>query len=124
MSNLITLNGNEISLIRIGINNNLNKKQQAILEMMHKCITDKTSFNWDAMVNLYSKLHPDTNVTKYNHSTRTYYNIKINIQEEYQANSDFWTHREKRKIRGWFATNIGSMVLKGSILALPIIELD
>jgi hypothetical protein len=132
-TNIVTLNGNEITLIKVGINNQLNQRQKALLEMMYHCLDNKKPFNWDAMVSFYSK-----NVKKQYEKYEYDYDftpggrfrkinegyVKYDIVKEYKANSHVWSYYIRQVIRQWFANNIGSMVLKGSILALPIIELD
>lgn len=131
-NNIVTLNGSEITLIKVGINNQLNTKQKALLEMMYKCMTDKIPFNWDAMVDFYIK----NCKSKYNYysydydwdspniSKKNQKYIDYDIKKCYKENNTMWSYNIKPSIRQWFATNIGSMVLKGSILALPVIELN
>jgi hypothetical protein len=129
MVNIATLNGKEISLIKINVNSQLNTKQKALLMMLHKCMTDNRSFNWDYMVEFYVK-NVKKNYPRYrydiNWDTMKKINErydKIDIKKSYLSNDNNWWFI-KQSIRQWFATNIGSMVLKGSILALPIIEID
>ena len=127
------LNGKEISVIKVGINNQLNAKQKALLEMLGDCLSENKPFNWDSMVEFYCK-NVKSVYENYDYDydfftsgsfrkTNERY-VKHDILKAYKNDESLWSWKIKPSIRQWFATNIGSMVLKGSILALPIIEID
>ncbi len=132
MSDVITFNGNEINLIKVGINNQLNAKQKALLKTMYDCLQNNRPFNWDLMVVFYSnnvkKMYEkyeyeyDWDSPSLKKTNQRY--ISYNITVEYAKNTSLWSYYIKPSIRQWFCTNIGSMVLKGSVLALPVIELE
>ncbi len=120
MTNEIVLNGKAIALMSVGINNQLNTKQQALLKLLHECLKKNEPLNWDLMIDFYIK-----NVDNY-HSHYVWngfndYTVTKILIDKNKIND---TYGLKPRIRNWFATNMGSMILKGSILALPVIEIN
>jgi hypothetical protein len=129
MSNIVTLNGQEIQLMKVGINNQLNGKQKKLLSTLHDCLKQNTPLNWEIMVKLYCEVNnypKDERDNYYNREIGKWqYRIVLSDPlKNFKNKDDKWTYHFKPKIRQWFANNIGSMVLKGSILALPVIEID
>jgi len=125
MSNIITLNGKAISLMSVGINNQLNVKQQALLKVLHKCLKSNIPLNWNSMVKFYIKsVDSEYSTYDWNRKTQQYEVISYSVAKVYKSQDDTWTYGLKPRIRQWFATNMGSMILKGSILALPVIEIN
>jgi len=122
MENVLTLNGKAISLIRINTNSNLNGKQKALLKLLHKCLKDNTPLDWKLMVNFYVKNVDNISGRDWNSLLQKYTN-GTPILPHFEKLDSNWIYYIKPKIRQWFATNMGSMILKGAILALPVIEL-
>ena len=129
MSTVISLNGKEISLTKINLNSRLTKGQDTILNALHFCLKENKPLNWDLMVEIYSKANnypKEVSENAFDRTTREWKcrMVHKDIIKIYKENGDDWIYAFKPRIRQWFATNIGSMVLKGSILALPIIEIE
>jgi hypothetical protein len=129
MSDIITVNGKEISLIKVNVNSRLTKGQETLLNAMYVCLKDNKPLNWDLMVEIYSKVNnypKEVEERVFNRQMREmeWKMVHKDIVKIYKENGDDWIYGFKPKIRQWFATNIGSMVLKGSLLALPVIEID
>ena len=129
ITDVIKINDKPISLIRIG-NANLTDAQKALLKILYKCLKKNISFNWEHMIDFYVKNVKSTQVITvftgvWNEYNRAVYKSKtVSIIKEYKNNTTTWSYYIKPRIRMWFANNIGSMVLKGSILALPVIEIN
>lgn len=130
MGNIVTLNGQEISLISIGKTNHLTDAQRALLELMHDCVKKNKPLDWSKMVLFYSSNVKSAFITRQNTFKKNanghwvYEEVEKDIVAIYKKQSYEWSGYIRPSIRQWFATNIGSMVLKGSILALPVIEID
>lgn len=138
MSNtsVITLNGKEIKVNGVGINNQLTAKQKALLILINKCVEDNDPLNWDKMVDFYSDTHNYPKEIIHDAydwvgDSIVYYKKKKMtdlraIRKDYmeKGEDNGWTWYWAPRIRQWFANNMGSMILKGSLIALPIIELE
>ncbi len=121
MTNEIVLNGKAIALMSVGINNQLNTKQQALLKLLHECLKKNKPLNWDLMVKFFVE-NVDSTGCDYNYDTKEY--VYFDIMKSYKNYDDDWIYGTRTRIRQWFANNMGSMILKGSILALPVIEIN
>lgn len=129
MGNIVTLNGKEISLISIGKTNNLTDKQQMILDALYDCMQKNVAMNWDVMVGVYKNAngYPKEVEERFYDRNLSKWSWRMVIKDpsiSYKNKDDNWIYWFKPKIRQWFATNMGSMILKGAILALPVIEID
>lgn len=108
----------------------LNKGQTGLLKLMSDCIKDDKMLTMDLIVGCYydnvKKVYIEHN-WKYISSdpkinTREHYTNEYNIKKEYLKNSFIWKYTLRGRIRSWLINNIGILVLKGKIIAIPIIE--
>lgn len=49
---------------------------------------------------------------------------EFDIKTEYKKNSALWTYTLRPLVKQWFVNNIGTLVIKGKLLVLPVIEID
>jgi hypothetical protein len=105
----------------------LTKGQSALIREMRDCVKNKKSISWDILVDLfYNNVSTTQSGYKYvgiypnNHREDFYYDIK----EEYALQSFTWQYYIRSRVRQWFVSSIGILVLKNQLVVIPTIEID
>lgn len=106
----------------------LTNGQSGLLKAIRNCVQNKTSLNWDIIVDVYYE-----NVSKNQRSwkfandspkdyTREWF--LSDIKECYIRQDSKWQYTIKPKIRQWFVSTIGILVIKNQLIIIPTIEMD
>lgn len=108
--------------------------QVGLLALINDCVVKNKVCNFDDVVRVYCKtvcgtyhkevyeLEKLPGATFY--SKKWLPSKKIDVYNEYKANSYEWTYRLRSRVKQWFISTIGILVLKGKLIVLPIIEVD
>jgi len=106
----------------------LTNGQSALLNAIRNCVSNQTSLSWDIIVDCYYN-----NICKIqrkwkflndipNDLRKEYYNS--DIKEHYYKQDSTWQYTIKPKIRQWFVSTIGILVVKNQLIIIPTIEID
>lgn len=101
----------------------LTKPQQGLLNLINEAVLSKKTLSMDDIVLCYynnvrkSYEHPWPHVDF--DKEKVY-----DVMKEYKKQSFTWTYRLRSLVKGWFINTIGTLVLKGKLIVLPIIEIE
>lgn len=101
----------------------MTKGQQALLDVIRKCVEEKKSFTFDMVVSVY---YYNVRSQYWKSDTYDYVNSRWNkkphdILKSYKKGIDGWFY--KMQIRQWLVSNIGILVLKNQLVIVPTIDL-
>lgn len=95
----------------------LSKGQAALLKAMRNCVKENKSISWDLLVNIFYD-----NVSKIqNHYYQPTYQ---DIKECYAAQNSTWQYSVRPRIRQWFVSTIGILVIKNQLVVIPTIDIN
>lgn len=97
----------------------INKAQQGLLNLIIDAVDAKKVITMNDIVNCYC-VHVRSN---YYHPWDAK-NIEYKVKDEFKKQSYVWTYRLRALVKQWFVGTIGTLVLKGKLIVLPIIEIE
>lgn len=105
----------------------LTKGQSALLKAIRACVQDGRPINWDLIVNLFyhnvSKVGRDWHyVGSYPYGSKEWF--IFDIMEEYKAQSSKWQYNIRGRVKQWFVSTIGVLVIKNQLIVIPTIEME
>lgn len=103
----------------------LSKGQSGLLRVMRECVEKNKSLNWDIIVMTYYK-----NVRSYQsdtrwvgeHPNRKQEWFQYDIWEAYKDQGAKWRYTLRSRIKQWFVSSIGILVIKNQLVVIPTIE--
>lgn len=106
----------------------LTKGQTYLLKEIRNCTEKQTSLNWDIIVNcFYNNVSKECKDWKWANATAGDYSrewYKYDILECYEQQNSKWQYTIKPRIRQWFVSTIGILVIKNQLIIIPTIEMD
>lgn len=105
----------------------LTKGQSALLNAIRQCVQTNKSISWDIIVDCYynnvSKIRKDYRyIGDWNNRQREYFTY--DIYDQYKDQNSNWQYVLKPRIRQWFVSSIGILVIKNQLIIIPTIEMD
>lgn len=97
----------------------LSKPQNGLLNLITDAVVNNKIISMDEIVYCYCKFVRHN----YYHPWEAIETEYI-ILKEYKKQSHVWTYRLRGLIKSWFVNTIGTLVLKGKLIVLPIIEIE
>lgn len=116
-----------LSIQTIGQLVKLSKGQHGLLKLIRQSVQENKPLDWDALVqcfydNVSCKIHDWRWIGEFNKGHREYYSL--DLLEEYKKQSIKWQYHAKSRVRQWFVSTIGILVVKGQLFVIPTIELE
>lgn len=107
----------------------LTKGQSALLKSIRKCVEGGTSISWDIIVDIFynnvNKVARDSRyIGSYLDGTGRYEYFNVDIKKAYEAQNSKWQYCIKPRVRQWFVSSIGILVVKNQLIVIPTIEID
>jgi hypothetical protein len=105
----------------------LTKPQKSALNLIQKCVTECIPLSWDLLVlTYYQNVAQTAEDYKYvslnGESNREWY--RYDLLESYKNQDHHWKYHVRTRIKGWFTSTIGVLVLKNKIFIVPVIEIE
>jgi len=117
--------------LRIATNNQLVELtlgQHELLSQIVRCTKNFEPLTMRMVVDCYVKSRGSDTFTysdwDWNFETgkREYFEVSFSITECFERRSPKWTYRMRALIKQWLISNIGALVIKNKLIAIPIIE--
>ena len=115
--------------INTGLKVKLTKGQSALLKAIRECVSENKPLAWETIIHCFynnvSKEGRDYNAvwtldgTSYRKEWYRY-----DIMEAYKNSDSKWQYNIKPRIRQWFVSTIGILVIKNQLIVIPTIEMD
>jgi hypothetical protein len=105
----------------------LTKAQKALLKTVTDCIKNKESLTMDKIVDVYYHNVRKIHLQEYGWSLekRKYMHMQeLDVMEEYKKNTGNWTYGIRSKVRQWFISNLGILVVKNQLIVVPVINIE
>lgn len=102
----------------------LSKGQVALLDLLRTCVATGTPLTWDLLVLCYyTSVAQRAKDWRWDHvnGRKEYYDY--DIMEVYEEQGAKWTYYVRGRIRTWFMSCIGSLVLRNELIVIPTIKL-
>jgi hypothetical protein len=123
------ISNSTLSISTIGQLVKLSKGQDALLKLIRESVANNKSIDWDVLVECFYHNVSKTiskwkwaNMEIRNDFSRTYYDL--DLLDEYKKNSSSWHLYGRGRVRQWFVSTIGILVVKGQLFVIPTIELE
>ncbi len=97
----------------------LSKPQNGLLSLIIDAINNKNAITMHDIVDCYCKYIRCNYYDPWDAESKEYM-----IKEEFKKHSHVWTYRLRSLIKSWFVNTIGTLVLKGKLMVLPIIKIE
>lgn len=107
----------------------LTKGQSALLKAIRRCVENQKSITWDVLVDIFYD-----NVSKEGRDWQAKWALDLSgyskkwtvydIKTEYAKGSSVWQYHIKPRIRQWFVSTIGILVVKNQLIVIPTIEME
>lgn len=115
----------------------LSNGQSGLYKAIQKAVYQNKPITMDDIVDLYCKFVRSNYVVArskgvwvlegnrevYKGSKFSHYD-EYDVKKEYKNKTSTWHYTLRALIRQWFVNNIGTLVLKGMLIALPIINVE
>lgn len=129
MTNAITKDITEVGLqiSTIGQFIKLTKGQAALLKAMRDCVKEGKAISWDILVDIFynnvSKISSDYRwVGGFMNGHKEYFDH--DIMECYKSNNSQWLYSIRPRVRQWFVSTIGILVIKNQLIVIPTIDIN
>lgn len=115
--------------INTGVRVKLTKGQSALLKAIRMCVSENKPLAWETIIHcFYDNVSQEGRDWNANWNIeRTGYNkdwYRYDIMDAYKANNSHWQYHVKPRIRQWFVSTIGILVIKNQLIIIPTIEMD
>ena len=97
----------------------LTKGQSGLLKILRSCVLQNSPISWDLICKCY---YDNVRSTHTNYYMGQYTNL--DILEQYRKQTLTWQYWIRPKIRQWFVSTIGILVIKNQLIIIPTIEID
>ncbi len=127
MNNLIKDSNVTLKIDSVGQMVVLSKGQNTILKLIRYCVSTNKPITWDLLVGAYYKyMHQTAEDYRYvcidgNKQRKLY---EFDIMECYKNKDDRWKYKIRGRIKGWFTSTIGVLVIKNQIIIIPTLEIE
>lgn len=106
----------------------LTRGQTALLKEMRASVESGKPIGWETIVNVfYNNVRKTVGDSKYVGSyaegTGRYEYFRVDIIEAFKEQTSRWQYTIRPRIRQWFVSTIGILVLKNQLIVIPTIEL-
>lgn len=105
----------------------LSKGQSGLLKLIRACVQNNSPLSYDALIQVYYDnvckiAHDYRYIGEWNDRKQEWF--EFDIMECYKAQGSKWMYKVKPRIRQWFTTTLGALVIKNQLIVIPTIELD
>lgn len=108
----------------------LTKGQNGLLKLMRACVENNRSISWDSIVLCYYNNVSKTLTEKrylggwFEPGGAKYEYIVHDVLDIYKEQKHLWLYTLRARIRQWFVSSIGILVVKNQLIVIPTIEID
>jgi len=107
----------------------LTKGQSALLKAIRMCVAENKPLSFEIIFNcFYENVSKEGRDWKANWNIdRTGYNkewYRYDIMDAYKEGNSLWQYHVKPRVRQWFVSTIGILVVKNQLVIIPTIEID
>jgi len=105
------------------------KGQKALLEYMKLCVKNKKPLSWDIIVRCFVENVNATYLEKEylgrgEDGMYKYHWVRKNIIDAYNENNNDWKYGIRSRVKQWFVSTIGILVIKNQLIVLPVINIE
>jgi hypothetical protein len=93
----------------------LTKGQSALLTAIRCCVQENKPVSYESIVDCYYN-----NVSK----TAWIYKSRRDVMESFKEDNSSWRCFIRARVRQWFVSTIGILVIKNQLFIIPTIEMD
>lgn len=127
--NSVTRQINGLQIQTVGQFVKLTKGQVGLLILMRDCVKNSTSISWDSIVTCYynnvsKKMTERQYLGDYMEGRPRYEYREYDVLDVHKEQGARWLYTVRPRIRQWFVSTIGILVIKNQLIVIPTIDIN
>jgi hypothetical protein len=99
--------------------------QKVLLKVITEKVIERKSLTWDDIVDCYCKgVKSEYANWEYCYTKQEYIWVYYKVKKAYKDNHWIWTYNLRAKVKQWFLSTIGILVVKNQLAVIPLMEVE